>query len=231
MPRTARIAPGGLVHHVLNRSVGRTRLFASGAEFEAFERVMIEAHERHPIRILSYCILSNHWQFVVWPEEDGQVSAFFRSLAQTHAMRWRVAHPNVGYGRLYQGRFKNFAVQCEHLLTVLRYVERSALSARLVARAEDWRWSSLWARKHGDRAIKAILSTWPVRRPANWIARVNTALSAKELGRLRASIERGRPFGQDDWVKRTVSELKLEHTIRPRGRPPKRAEPEGRTTR
>ncbi len=144
MPRTARIAPGGLVHHVLNRSVGKMRFFANDADFEAFQRVMIEAHERHPIRILSYCVLSDHWQFVVWPEEDGQVSAFFRWLAQTHAMRWRVAHRNMGYGHLYQGRFKNFPVQYEHLLTMLRFVERGALSARLVARAEDWRWSSLW---------------------------------------------------------------------------------------
>ena len=123
------------------------------------------------------------------------MSAFFRWLSQTHAMRWRVAHRNVGYGHLYQGRFKNFTVQEEHLLTVLRFVERSALSARLVTRAEDWRWSSLWTRKNGDRAIKAILSPWPVRRPANWIARVNTPMSATELGRLRASVERGRPFG------------------------------------
>ena len=51
---------------------------------------MIEAHERHPIRILSDCVLSNHWHFAVWPDADGQVTAFCRWLAHTHAMRWRV---------------------------------------------------------------------------------------------------------------------------------------------
>ncbi len=56
---------------------------------------------------------------------------------------------------------------------------------------------------------------------------MNTPLDAKELGRLRTSIERGRPYGDDDWVKQTVSELKLEHTVRPQGRPPKRVAPEG----
>ena len=45
--------------------------------------------------------------------------------------------------------------------------------------------------------------------------------SAKEFGRVRVSIERGRPFGEDEWVKRTASELRLERTIRPEGRPPK----------
>ena len=61
-------------------------MFRKEADFEAFERVIVEMHERQPLRILSYCVLSNHWHFVVWPEEDGQLTAFFRRLAHTHAM-------------------------------------------------------------------------------------------------------------------------------------------------
>src|SRR5579863_3395186 len=163
MPRTARVAPGGLVYHVLNRSVGKTRLFGKEADLDAFHRVMIEAHERHPIRILSYCVLSHHWHFVVWPEEDRQLTQFFRWLAHTHAMRWRVSHRTVGHGHLYQGRFKSFPVQCDdHLLSLLRYVERSPLSAGLVTRAQHWRWGSLFSRVRGEKAIKALLSPWPV---------------------------------------------------------------------
>ena len=72
---------------MLNRSVGKRHLFGNDTDFEAFQRVLIEAHQRHPIRILSYCVLSNHWHFAVWPDADGQVTAFFRWLAHTHAMR------------------------------------------------------------------------------------------------------------------------------------------------
>ena len=153
------MAPGGQVYHVLNRSVGRMHLFGKNADFEAFQWVMIEAHQRHSIRILSYCVLSNHWHFVVWPEADGQVTAFFRWLAHTHAMRWMVAHRTVGTVIcIREGRFKSVPVQSdEHLLTVLRYIERNAVGAGLVARAEHWRWSGLWARMHGEDAIKAIL--------------------------------------------------------------------------
>jgi len=53
-------------------------LFGKNADFEACQRVMIQAHQRHPIRILSYCVMSKPWHFVVWPETDGQVTAFFR---------------------------------------------------------------------------------------------------------------------------------------------------------
>ena len=155
----------GHVYHVLNRSIGKTRKFAKVSDHEAFESVIVEAHERHPIRILSYCVLSNHWHFVVWPEKDGQLTDFFRWLAHTHAMRWRVSHRTVGHGPLYQGRLKSFPVQRDkHFLTLLRYIERSPLSAGLVENAQQWRWGSLWSRVHGDKAIKAVLSPWPVKR-------------------------------------------------------------------
>jgi putative transposase len=201
-------------------------MFRKDVDFEAFERVMVEAHQRQHIRVLSYCVMSNHWHFIVWPEHDGQLTDFFRRLAQTHAVRWRVAHRTVGYGHLYQGRFQSFPVQSDdHLLSVLRYVERNPLSAGLVEKAQMWQWGSLWARVHGEAAIKGLLSPWPVERPANWTARVNAPLTAKELGRLRVSIERGQPYGGDGWVRQTVKQLGLEHTVRPEGRPRKESQP------
>jgi len=64
-------------------------MFRKESDFEAFERVMVEAHLRQPIRILSYCVLSNHWHFVAWPEEDGQLTDFFRFIRKYRA---RIRH-------------------------------------------------------------------------------------------------------------------------------------------
>lgn len=80
------------MYHVLNRAAGRTTLFRDDEGFAAFGRVMVEAHQRVRLRILSYCVMSSHWHFVAWPAADGELTAFFRWLANTHAMRWRVAH-------------------------------------------------------------------------------------------------------------------------------------------
>ena len=74
---------------------------------------------------------------------------------------------------------------------------------------------------HGEEAVRAVLSPWPIERPANWTSRVNTPLSAQELKRVRLSLDRGRPFGDDEWVSRTVKGLGLEHTVRSEGRPRK----------
>ena len=61
------------------------------------------------------------------------------------AMRWHAHYHSAGTGHLYQGRFKAFPVEDDdHFYSVVRYVERNALRAKLVPRAEQWRWSSLW---------------------------------------------------------------------------------------
>jgi putative transposase len=226
MGRQVRIAPGGVVFHVLNRSAGKFKFLSREKDFQAFENVLLEAHARHPLQIFSYCVLATHWHFVVRPEKDGDLTAFFRWLTHTHAMRWRVSHHTVGYGHLYQGRFKSFPVeQDEHFLNVCRYVERNALTAGLVTRAEQWRWGSLWAREHGAKELRAILGSWPADRPADWTRHVNEAIGGKELDRLRSSLERGRPYGSESWVLRTATRFRMEHTIRPEGRPAKKKNP------
>ena len=220
MPRGPRMAPGGLVYHVLNRAAGRMKMFRREADFAAFERVVGQAHERCPIRILSFCVLSNHWHFVVWPREDGQVTEFFRWLAHTHAMRWRVSHRTVGYGPLYQGRFKSFPVQDdEHLLKLCRYVERNPLAAGAVGRAEQWRYGSLWIRLNGDAKQRSILSAWPLDRPRDWTRLVNQPPHEADVAAIRTSLERGRPLGSATWTQRTAQRLDLGHTLRSEGRP------------
>ena len=211
---------------MLNRAVARLPLFRKEADYAAFERVLLEAYERHPTRILAWCLMRNHWHFVIWPREDGELTAFLRWLTHTHVMRWHVSHGTVGCGSLYQGRFKSFPVQQdEHFLTVCRYVERNALAAGAVDRAQDWRWGSLWARGHGDERLQALLSEWPVDRPGNWVATVNRPMSAKEEEKMQTCIARNRPFGSDIWQKRTASRLGLTASIRREGRPKKAKTP------
>ena len=53
MPRTARVAPGGMVFHVLNRGVARMQLFEKAGDYEAFARVMKETLQASAMRILA----------------------------------------------------------------------------------------------------------------------------------------------------------------------------------
>ena len=114
------------------------RIFAKEADYAAFERVMKETVARKPMRILGYLIMPNHWHLVLWPEQDGQLGAFMQRLTTTHVRRWHLHRKSVGWGHLYQGTYKSFPIETdEHLLAVVCYVERNALRAGLVERAED----------------------------------------------------------------------------------------------
>src|SRR5437016_8795326 len=108
MPRQPRSAPGGFVYHALNRAVARLPLFEKDGDYAAFERVFALALEKHPIRLLSYCVMPNHWHMVLWPKKDGELTAFLRWLTHTHTMRWHAHYHTSGTGHLYQGRFKSF---------------------------------------------------------------------------------------------------------------------------
>ena len=221
MGRPLRAAAGDVIYHVLNRANARLPILEKPADFEAFERVLGEAHARAAMRILAYCIMPNHWHLVLWPRRDGELSEFMSWVTLTHTQRWHAHHRSAGAGHLYQGRFKSFPVQADnHFLMVCRYVERNALRAGLVVRAEEWRWSSLWRRTHSKRSTPEWLAPWPLERPRNWTDWVNEPQTTAELEALRCSVQRGRPYGSGAWVQKTAEKLGLDTTLRPRGRPP-----------
>jgi putative transposase len=125
-----------------------------------------------------------------------------------------------GSGHIWQGRFKAFPIQRdEHLLTVLRYVERNAVRARLSKRAEAWRWGSLFARLENPPPV--VLATSPVPLAAGWTKFVNAPQSEAEVAAMKISIDRGTPFGDVAWQRVAARRLGLQSTLRPRGRPRK----------
>ena len=200
------------------------RLFDKDGDYEAFERYMEKTLGTCPMRICGYILMPNHWHLVLWPEKDGELGAFMQKLTVTHVRNWQEHRKKVGMGHVYQGRYKSFPVETdEYFYQVVRYVERNALRANLVASADRWRWSSLWRREHGDSQERKMLSTWPLPRPRKWVSTVQQAQTQSELDAIRRSVNKGLPFGRDEWVKKTAKRLGLESTMRPRGRPKKRA--------
>jgi len=212
---------------VLNRAHARLPLFQKDGNYEAFERVLGAAQPLYAVPLLAYGLLPNHWHLVLWPRGDGDLSRFVGWLTLTHTQRWQAHYPTVGAGHAYQGRCKSFPVEADApFLTVCRYVERNALRAGLVRRAEDGRWGSLWRSERGAPEARALLGDWPVARPASWAVGVNEAQSAAALEGLRRSVVRGCPFGAEAWVAEAAAELQLEVALRPRGRPKKKRKTE-----
>ncbi len=135
------------------------------------------------MRLLAYCLMPNHFHLLLWPREDGDLSQFMRWLTVTHTQRWHAHHRTAGTGHLYQGRFKSFPVESDdNFLTVCRYVERNAVRANLVERAEDWRWGSLSARRAKADEERPQLAPWPIARPRDWTAQRESAVRTEGGG-------------------------------------------------
>jgi putative transposase len=222
MPRIRRVFPPGAAHHVLNRGNNRRRIFFKEGDYAAFLQLMAEAQHRHPLRILHYCLMPNHFHFEVWPATPVAVPLFMRWLMNAHVRQYHQHYQTCGTGHIYQGRYKNFPIQSDrHLLTVAKYVEANPVRAGLVEHAEDWRWSSL---STDDSVVRPELTAGPVARPANWVEWVNLGASKEELNAIRKSVRRGRPFGDDAWTAEVASTYGLDFTVRRAGRPRKKGD-------
>ena len=194
--------------HVINRSVRRVPIFARRTDYRAFIAVLQQGVARYPVQLLAYCVMSNHWHLVLEPAGTKALIDFMHWVTATHAIRWHRHHKTVGQGPVYQGRYRTIPIDTpDGLMRACRYVERNALAAALVKRAEDWPWCSLSERIRGlgDLPLKPA----PFLTSAAWIDYVNTAT---DLEKLLGSIT------LDDWRDLAY----LQRPVHPRQQVPRR---------
>ncbi len=196
MPRSRRVALGGICYHVLNRGNSRKTVFLDEADYAGFVRLIGRANQRFRMRMLAYCLMPNHFHLVLWPRGDRDLGRWLQWLLTSHVRRH---HARLGTdGRIWQGRTKQFPIQeDQHLLSVMRYVERNPLRAGLVHRAEAWKWSSLGVLSE-HRRVPGLVSA-PVPKYLNWQAFVNLPVTTAELAAMRSSVRRQLPYGAEGW--------------------------------
>ncbi len=220
MPRAPRADEANGLYHALNRGNLRAEIFRKEEDYAAFERILAEALEIHQVELFAYQLMPNHYHLVLRPLLDKEMSRFMAWVGGTHTMRYHAHYHTGGMGHVYQQRYKSFPVQDDgHFRVVCRYVERNALRAGLVKRAEDWRWGSLWRWLQNPEPKPKLLSNWPIARSPRWVDRVNEPLGQGELKAVRRCAQRGAPLGDEGWVESIARRLNLESTLRPRGRP------------
>ena len=163
------MVPGGFVYHVCNRGSRKGVLFGGYKDFGAFVRLLERAREERPMRIIAYCLLRTHLHLLLWPAADGDLSRFMHWLETVHAIEWHRKRGTRGTGAVYQSRFVSVGIsEDRHYYTALRYVERNALAAKRVKRAQDWPWCS------ASRRSPLTLDAGPYPRPTNWLAILNS---------------------------------------------------------
>ena len=231
MPRPLRPIAEGLIYHVINRGNARQQVFFGEGDYLAFLKAVGDLKERKPFDLFGYCLMANHIHLLIRPRKT-PISRIVQSLLVSHTQRYHRCHKTCGH--VWQGRFKSPVVQDDdHLLCVLRYIEANPVRAGLVRRADKYRFSSFAAHGKGkpDALLDPVvgyesLAVYPAVRQRRWSAYVHQVPSQPELASIRRSNATGLPLGEPKWVARLAKRLKLDLTIRPRGRPKRR--PAGR---
>ncbi len=222
MPRTSRIAVGGEVYHVINRANGRLTIFNTQEEYQLFEQLLLETKELIDMRILAYTIMPNHWHLVLHPKKDGDLTAFMQRVSNSHTRKVHAITKTNGSGHLYQGRYKSFLVESnEYLLTLIKYVERNPVRAKLTKKCQDWQWGSAHKRLLGTESKNKILDNPPIDLPLQYSSWINTTEDMKTVELIRSSVIKGMPYGKDSWVEKMVTIHNLESTLHSPGRPKK----------
>ena len=216
MARLARVVVPGHPHHVTQRGNGRARTFFSDADYALYRDLLAEHCKAAQVEVWAWCLMPNHVHLILVPSDaDG----LRRALAAVHRRYAGIIHARrKRTGHFWQGRFGAVVMDEAHLAAALRYVSLNPVRARLVERAQDWRWSSTRAHLRGKddglTALAPILDRFP--RFADLLA---TEPDAEAFARLRAAESIGRPLGDDRFLSRI--ERATKRLLKPGKRGPK----------
>jgi putative transposase len=222
MPRLARTVCARVPHHVTQRGNRREVVFFTDDGRLAYLAWLKDYAEKHEVEILAYCLMTNHVHLIAVPaSEDG----LHRALKPLH-MRYaqRVNRERRWKGHLWQGRFFSSALDEDYLWAAIRYVERNPVRARMVRKAENYRWSSAGAhcRLRQDDVL-TTKTTWRKQFEAvgDWSVWLAQGDEPEKLEVLRRNAEKGLPCGSDKFIQKLEKLTGRVLQYRPRGRPRK----------
>ncbi|MBY0283369.1 MAG: transposase [Sphingomonas sp.] len=216
MARLARYVLPGVPHHVTQRGNGRQQTFFGEADYAAYRDLLGVHCAAHGVAVWSWVLMPNHVHLVLVPDHVDALRAALSKVHRAYAGRIHAREQRTGH--FWQGRFGCVAMDEAHLLAALRYAALNPVRARLAARAQDWRWSSVHALLDPARG-DGITATDPVlERVPDVAALLETGEDAGLSSSLRRAESVGRPLGNSAFLDRV--EAVLGRNPKPRKRCP-----------
>ena len=223
MARLARVVIPGYPHHVTQRGNGRARTFFDDGDYALYRDLLAEHCRSAGVEVWAWCLMPNHVHLILVPSDPDGLR---RALARVHRSYAGIIQARrKRSGHFWQGRFGAVAMDEEHFAAALRYVSLNPVRARLVARAQDWRWSS--TRAHLRNKDDGVTTLAPVRdRFPDFAGLLARAPEVDLFDGLRAAESIGRPLGNDRFLARL--ERATGRVLKPGKRGPKPLEPGSR---
>ena len=198
MARLARVTIPRLPHHITQRGNRRQPVFFCQQDRQLYLRILLEQSRKSGVAFWAYCLMDNHVHFIAVPEREESLA---KAFGETHRRYTSFINQREGWtGYLWQGRFASFPLDEAHVYAAIRYVERNPVDAGLVARAEEFPWTS--ARAHVNGTPDPLLARHVVKeRVPDWADFLRSPQDEfkKQFARHAWT---GRPFGDPAFVGR-----------------------------
>ena len=219
MARLARIIVPGLPHHVTQRGNRREPIFFEDGDQEVYRDLLAEQVRRRGVQVWAYCLMPNHVHLILVPGDEPGLGL---AVGEAHRRYTNFVNARGRWsGHLFQSRFASVAMDERHLLAAARYVPMNPVRARLVARAQDWPWSS--ARAHLAGRDDGLVTVAPLLEAVgDFAAFLAQGEAAEVTARLRACESTGRPLGNAAFIEGLEQILGRRLT---RGRPGRKPKP------
>ena len=179
-------------------------IFDHDEDRELYLSLLHEHGDRQGVRFHAWCLMTSHVHLIAVPEREDSLA---RGIGEAHRLYTRTKNFRDGVrGYLFQGRFGSCVMDEQHLVRAARYVELNPVSAGMVAKPEDYAWSS--ARLHLGRRKTDPLNTdqQVVEIMGDWRGFLREGVSEEDES-LEVHVSTGRPWADQAFVERLERSL------------------------
>ncbi|OGS45160.1 MAG: hypothetical protein A2539_08895 [Elusimicrobia bacterium RIFOXYD2_FULL_34_15] len=213
MARIARIVAVNLPHHITQRGNYHQNIFIDNRDREEYLRLLNRNSEKNKLKIISYCLMSNHVHMIVIPSTKDSMAKTMNIVNMKYAQYFNAKKNQRGH--LWQDRYYSCILEEKHLIAAARYVERNPVRAGLVKEPWKWEWSSA---KHNIE-MSRVLHDYTGIKPDSWKEYIGQEEKKDLLKDMRRHTITGRPLASENFIKKLENKLKRNLTLLPRGRP------------
>jgi putative transposase len=146
MSRKARVVVPNCPHHLIQRGHNRSVLFVEKEDYQRYLSELFRLKDKFECRVSTYTLMTNHTHLIVNPGSDPtRLGKLMRDLSSSYSRY--INRRERRRSSIWDGRFKSSPIQSErYLLACSRYIELNPVRAQLVAKPEDYVWSSYRAK-------------------------------------------------------------------------------------
>jgi len=226
MPRRNRIAVANYPHHVVQRGHNRSTVFFTANDRLSYLATLSDFRQQLSLKVYGYCLMTNHVHLLIDPgPEAASLSLLMKRLAGRHTRR--INRLGQRTGTSWEGRFKCSPIESDrYLLACARYIDLNPVRAGLVAKPEQYRWSSYRARIGIDRCkwldpdpCFLALGSTNEERQRNYREFIEHGTHEPELQFIRTSVQRNQLTGSEAFICEIEERTGERILNRPRGRP------------